>query len=264
MDDETRRRVASWGAGPASPVYQAVDRLFPTFEDLLSYANVAYYGLLGGGNLIAALTAGEGHGVVGKGTERCMSLAADMRTAYDLNVQREEHGVSRFAVLMRGLNRDGIRGRTAAKAGETEEELCREVGALFDKASIATSYLLASSLDLFQSATTRKGVAALLDAGFETEDFLHFPIDFSAGLDDAEGPRYSVNEALQLHAAGVPAKYAAEMAEALVDSELPPIAEYFQANVPAEYAAAMLQAGGSPAEVVGMWEACVPLEYATA
>lgn len=262
MDAETKQRVTSWGAGSTSPVYEAVDRLFPTFLDLFEFVEKTYTGLVYGDALRADFAAGTGQGSAGTGSPFPLSLVADMRAAYDMGIQRDN--LEQFSVLIYALNLSGIRSRMAFKADESEDVLREEVFAILSRVDAEGGRWLAQGSSLFTHRPSRKGTTALLDAGFTWEDLVDFPVDFTWDFDDAEGEYYSVNEAIRLHKAGVSTEYALEMAEALDGTDLPPIAEYFAAGVPAYYAVAALRAGRAHDEVIGLWESSIPLEYATA
>lgn len=261
-DPEITKRLASWGAGPTSPVSEAVHRLFPTFLDMFEFVERTYTGLVYGDVLRAEFASGTGNGSAGHGSSVDVSFAADFRLAYDMGIQRDADELELFSVFIIALNRSGHRGKMESVT--LQGEVTRtEVYELLRQAGVADARPLAIRHNLF-APNIQKGVKALLEEGLAASDITILPVDYRWTFDDAEGDRYSVNEAILLHKAGVPAAYSTAMAEAFLSETLPPIEDYWRAGIPAEYAAACLRAGRGFDEPFALWKTGVPLEYALA
>lgn len=262
-DPDVRASLRAWGVEPETAAWLAARRLFRSFDDMLHYVRVGY--LRVGSNacraFFASFISNSGDGTVDD-QKSYMTGEGGLARAHQYGVQRGE--LNDYALFVNCWNRAQMENLGSRLADEELLENAWEF--VFQRLGRRYVEKLVQAGDRPFSAAVVSGTRALLNSGLAPKEIREYLLSFhEPGPDDVGFRNYfTVNEVLEMHAAGVPAAYAMEFTQQDVGVKLLPVVlRLWKDEVPTEYAVPCLVAGLDADTIGRMSRQGLPLDYAT-
>lgn len=261
-DEAVRQRLLSWDVN--SKAISAARQLFPTFDELDRFMQEAYLAQRNqaGVQLYREFLANEGTGRLRMERITLAWVGGDLHFAQQLGVQPTEVSLyARYLTDMedsvfrrRGRRKQGLEGRTLASV-QSVWRIYRLLGLE------RVERMKTRGTHIFHEASTA-GILHLIKQGVDAEYISSVSIKWSPAARSLHA--YSLDEAVLLYRAGVPADYASVFERMYGDRLAVFAISFWEAGVPAEYGLQAFDAVHSIDGAIQMWKDGISLEYLTA